>query len=177
MFFKEREMPVSLPVLETQRLILRAFRQEDAEDMYHHWAPDPKVTKYLTWPAYTSVKDAVNRIQYLQDNGVMTWAMVQVIGSIGTDHVYDAQAETGYCLGTSWWNQGYMTEAMNAVIHYFLYDMKIDTVTACHDVRNPASGRVMQKCGMTCVGIFPGSGHNNLGISDEVRYIMTKDSH
>ena len=37
--------------LETHRLILRPFTEEDAEDMYRNWASDPEVTKFLTWPA------------------------------------------------------------------------------------------------------------------------------
>lgn len=42
--------------IETQRLILRPFVQEDAQAMYENWCSDPEVTKYLTWPAYTSVE-------------------------------------------------------------------------------------------------------------------------
>ena len=41
--------------IETERLILRRFRLEDAEDMYANWASDPEVTRFLTWPAHSSV--------------------------------------------------------------------------------------------------------------------------
>lgn len=40
--------------IETERLILRRFVMEDAEDMYNNWASDPEVTKYLTWPTHPS---------------------------------------------------------------------------------------------------------------------------
>ena len=43
--------------LETERLILREFKIEDADDMYHHWANDEKVTRYLTWPPHQSIED------------------------------------------------------------------------------------------------------------------------
>ncbi|MBR2995972.1 MAG: GNAT family N-acetyltransferase, partial [Lachnospiraceae bacterium] len=43
--------------IETQRLILRRFRTEDAEDMYRNWASDPEVTRFLTWPEHASVED------------------------------------------------------------------------------------------------------------------------
>ena len=47
--------PMGTKTLETDRLILRKFTPEDAEDMYENWASDPEVTKYLTWPVHTSV--------------------------------------------------------------------------------------------------------------------------
>ena len=43
--------------LETERLILREFKIEDAADMYHHWANDEKVTRYLTWLPHQSIED------------------------------------------------------------------------------------------------------------------------
>ena len=46
----------TLPRLETERLILRPFVAEDAEDMYQNWASDPEVTKFLTWPTHASVE-------------------------------------------------------------------------------------------------------------------------
>ena len=42
--------------LATERLTLRRFEIEDAENMYYNWASDPEVTKYLTWPAHSSVE-------------------------------------------------------------------------------------------------------------------------
>lgn len=43
-------------LLTTKRLVLRKFKIEDAENMYHNWASDPEVTRYLTWPAHSSVE-------------------------------------------------------------------------------------------------------------------------
>ena len=42
--------------IETDRLILRRFRLEDAEDMYANWASDPEVARFLTWPTHSSVE-------------------------------------------------------------------------------------------------------------------------
>jgi len=42
--------------LETERLILRKTRQNDAEQMFRNWANDERVTKYMTWPPYESVE-------------------------------------------------------------------------------------------------------------------------
>lgn len=41
--------------LETDRLLLRPFKIEDAEDVFNNWASDDEVTKYLTWPTHSSV--------------------------------------------------------------------------------------------------------------------------
>ena len=42
--------------IETDRLILRQFSIEDAEDMYENWASDPEVTKFLTWPPHATIR-------------------------------------------------------------------------------------------------------------------------
>ena len=50
--------------IETQRLILRRFKIEDAEDMYNNWASDPEVTRYLTWPVLLRAKEMMERDDY-----------------------------------------------------------------------------------------------------------------
>ena len=61
-------------------------------------------------------------------------------------------AELGYCLGHSWWNQGLMTEAVEAVISFLFEEVVVNRVGISHAVKNPASGRVAQKCGLTLEG-------------------------
>ena len=46
--------------IETKRLLLREFMVEDAEAMFQNWASDKEVTKFLTWPAYTSLDTAIH---------------------------------------------------------------------------------------------------------------------
>lgn len=43
--------------LETNRLILRKFKIEDAEDMYNNWASDNEVTKYLSWKTHLNIEE------------------------------------------------------------------------------------------------------------------------
>ena len=82
----------------------------------------------------------------------------------------------GYCLGQKWWGQGYMPEALSALISFFFDEVGANRIEAKHDRNNPKSGRVMQKCGMTQEGILRGVGFNNQGICDEVVYsIMRED--
>ena len=77
--------------IETDRLILRRFRSEDADDMYANWASDPEVTRFLTWPTHSSV-DVTKAIlsdwiPRYEDGGYFNWAMEykntgKVIGNI-----------------------------------------------------------------------------------------------
>ena len=52
------------PILTTQRLILRPLGVEDAHEMFHHWAGDNKVTKYLTWAAYQYEHEVKERLRF-----------------------------------------------------------------------------------------------------------------
>ncbi len=151
-------------IIETDRLILRPFRSGDAPLMYKNWAGDRDVTRFLTWNAHRSVSDSefvVNMwaAEY-NENSCYNWAIVlkdisEPIGSIGVARIHDNTdaAEIGYCIGKNWWGNGIMTEAFSAVIPY-LFDVGFNRITAAHAVKNPASGRVMQKCGLTYEGTF-----------------------
>lgn len=77
------------------------------------------------------------------------------------------RAEIAYWLGIPYWNLGYMTEAASALINYGFTEMGLHKITASHFARNPASGRVMRKVGMTQEGLLrrhvrKGEGFENL---------------
>ena len=61
-------------------------------------------------------------------------------------------ATMGYCMSTDYWNKGIMTEALNGVIHYLFCTVGVHRIQAEHDTMNPASGKVMSKCGMIYEG-------------------------
>lgn len=172
--------------LETRHLILRRFTVADAEAMYRNWASDPEVTRYLTWPCHPSPEATASLLadwarQYA-DGGVFSWAIQsketgEPIGSIAVvklDESVDA-AEIGYCLGRAFWGRGLMTEALRAVMDYLFDKAELRRITARHDVRNPASGRVMQKAGMEYEGTLRQAGRNNRGICDLVCYAALRE--
>ena len=66
----------------------------------------------------------------------------------------DEHGELGYWIGKPYWNMGYATEATQAVIRYGFEVLGLQRIFAGHFTRNPASGRVMQKAGMTYEGCF-----------------------
>lgn len=163
--------------IETQRLLLRPFTLEDATAMYHNWASDPVVTKFLMWPTHAS--EEVSRmvlsdwVSHYGEESYYQWAIVprdfgQPIGSIAAVHIHDrvGKAEVGYCIGKKWWHQGIMTEALGAVIDFFFEDVGANRVEACHDPNNSHSGAVMAKCGMTYEGTHRQASFNNQGLCD-----------
>ncbi len=173
--------------IETPRLTLRQFVPEDADAMYRNWASDPEVTKFLTWPAYTSPKDAQAKIlewiQQYEKKDHYLWAIVykdqdnEPIGSISVNE-YDERvkkAEIGYCIGRKWWHQGIMAEALQAVIDLLMGEVGFNRIEAEHDVNNPNSGAVMRKCGMTLEGTLRAYLWNNQGVCDTKIYSILRD--
>ena len=163
--------------IETSRLLLRRFVPEDAQAMYANWASDPEVTKYLTWPTHTGVEVSqavlADWVSHYGEENYYQWAIVpkelgQPIGSIAAVHMNDrvGRVEIGYCIGKNWWHQGIMSEALGAVIDFFLIEVGANRVEACHDPHNPHSGAVMAKCGMSFEGIQRQAGINNQGLCD-----------
>ena len=158
--------------IETPRLLLRRLLPADAQMMYTNWASDPAVTKYLRWEPH---KDAAQTRELLAAWALLypnpdyyQWAIVekstgQVFGSISLYNALLAEPqqkndwpgldisggiwEPGYCIGRAWWNKGFTTEALRAVVEYWFENTDGQFLTCCHDVRNPASGRVMEKAG------------------------------
>ncbi|MBQ3795743.1 MAG: GNAT family N-acetyltransferase [Butyrivibrio sp.] len=161
--------------LETDRLILRRFAVDDAEDMYKNWASDAKVTEFLTWAPHPNadftrqlLKEWISKYE---DDEYFNWVIElkekgQVIGNISVVH-FDERieaAEIGYCMSKSYWGQGIMAEALRAVIDYLFDVVELNRVAACHDVNNAKSGRVMEKAGMKLEGTLRATGRNNKGI-------------
>lgn len=167
--------------LATERLTLRRFEIEDAENMFYNWANDPEVTKYLTWPAHENVeitesivKDWVSKYD---DKEFYQWAielndLEQPIGSISAVKVDNKieSVEIGYCIGQKFWHKGYTTEALTEIIRFFIAEVGAGRVCARHDSNNPNSGKVMDAAGMEYEGTLRRADINNQGICDAVIY-------
>ena len=167
--------------LETHRLILRKAELADALAMFHNWASDEDVTKFLTWPTYKTVESAYPILNIWVNNyeklDFYQWMIVlkeigEPIGSISVVNHRDdiAEAEIGYCIGKHWWHQGIVSEALTAVMDYLFDEVGMNRIEAKHDVNNPHSGGVMKKCGMRYEGTSRQSDRNNQGICDLVTY-------
>jgi len=173
--------------LETERLLLRPFRESDGEAMFRNWANDPEVCRYLTWGPHETVNDsrgiAALWASRSGEPAFYQWAIElkelgEPIGSISVVRRDDtvAAAEIGYCIGRRWWGSGLTPEALRAVVRYLITEVGVNRVSARHDVGNPNSGRVMRKAGMTAEGVLRAAGRNNQGVVDMAVYsILAKE--
>ena len=173
--------------LETKRLLLRRFTLDDAAAMFRNWASDPEVTKFLLWPAHQelAVSEAIIRkwsAAYAHSD-YYQWAIVpksevEPIGSIAVVAKNEtvSMVHLGYCIGRQWWNKGYTSEALIAIIQFFFEEIGTNRIESRHDPRNPNSGYVMKKAGLKFEGISRQADHNNQGICDTENYaILAED--
>ena len=147
-----------MPVLETDRLILRKLTMRDAQDIYNY-GRDPAVARHVLWDAYTSVYEVRSYLRFMLRKyrmgepaswGIEWKATGRIIGTIGFMWIQreNASAEVGYSLARAYWNRGIMTEALNEMIRYGFQSLNLNRIEAQHETDNPASGAVMRKCGM-----------------------------
>ena len=149
--------PDSALRLETQRLVLRPVRVDDAAAVFSGWAQDPAVSQYTSWSPHGRVEDTRGFLRHGEDGWtrgtVYSWAIVRrddgrLIGT--TDIRFEGhRAEIGYVLERRAWGDGYATEAARAVVDWGLAQPTLHRVWAVCDVENAASARVLDKVGMT----------------------------
>jgi len=147
---------LSIPVLETERLVLRAPRREDVKAIAR-LANDRRIAANTARiPHPYGIDDAEQFIAAvnLQD-GEATFVITlddTLIGACGVDP-REGGPEIGYWLGVPFWGQGYATEAVRAVIDHAFGGLRHEALQAGARVSNPASRRVLEKCGFQWTGV------------------------
>jgi len=147
-----------MSIIKTERLFLRPLIDKDAAEMFKNWTWDERVAKYCRWYPHKSIEETKQLLKmYIRqaENGFdYRWGIIlkdsnNLIGIIDVVDLSEDKktAEVGYVLAYDYWNNGYLTEALKAVITE-LFNDGVETVIADHHVENIASGRVMEKCGM-----------------------------
>ena len=148
--------------METERILLRPWREEDAVALYRH-ASDPEVGPRAGWSPHKSVDESREIIRTLFAND-HTWAIVQKesgepIGCIcyytpdeSNIGIGPNDAEVGYWVARPYWNKGIATEALKLLIDYCFRHRGFRTLWADYFPDNQASGRMMQKCGFHDTG-------------------------
>ena len=148
--------------IKTEKLTLRRFTPDDAQAMFDTWANDERVTRFLTWGTHGTV-DVTKFIlndwcnSYEKDD-FYNWAIEfegKIIGNIACVETNEnsERGEIGYCIGYDYWGKGIMSEAAKAVIDYLINEAGYNRLEISHATKNPASGKVAQKCGLTFEGI------------------------
>ena len=170
-----------IPTIGTHRLILRSFALDDVPGL-QRWAGEKELTSTTSDSEIPQPGREDQWIRLRQDRFAsgesIDFAIVHrkersVIGAIGLGVEYKKEKEImqlGFWIGKPYWNQGYCTEAAEAVLQYGFDVMGLHRIFSGHFASNPASGRVLQKIGMKYEGTLRES-YNKLGkFEDVVRY-------
>lgn len=157
------------PTLETERLILRPLKLEDAEAIFEY-AQNANVTKYTMWEPHKSVNDSLDYIKDYAFNyyrkGVpeplgITFkkAPNKVIGTVGCFWAKKASRgmELAYAISEEHWGKGIVAEASLAVMSYCFKEFQLKRIQAHCKADNKASARVMEKIGMSFEGTLRSS--------------------
>ncbi len=148
----------SIPVLETERLMLRAPRLEDAKAVAV-LANDRRIaenTARIPHPyRLADAEDFIAKVERGQSEAVFVITLRDgtLIGASGVTRLDGQNAEIGYWLGVHHWGRGYATEALRAVIDCAFTDLHHESLQAGARVTNPASRRVLEKCGFQWTGV------------------------
>ncbi|MEJ2368093.1 MAG: GNAT family protein [Acidobacteriota bacterium] len=152
----------TVPRLESKRLILRPFSPEDAGAV-QALVDDPDIastTLHIPHPYTLEMAQrwiAVN-LEKCDRGEISVWGVAlkpgrELVGANGLIvHPEGDLGEMGFWVGKRYWNRGYCTEAAGLVMDYAFSVLRLNKVFAQHFTRNPASGKVLQKLGMSHEG-------------------------
>ena len=148
-----------MKTLETERLILRPWSEDDAEDLYAY-AKHPDVGPHAGWKPHADVAESLKiiRVLFLPND---VWAVIlkssgEIIGSVGLEpdkrRPGIKSSELGYALSKVHWGKGIMTEAAKAVIDFGFGAFGLDVIAICTSPQNKRSQSIISKCGFTYEG-------------------------
>jgi RimJ/RimL family protein N-acetyltransferase len=144
-------------ILETNRLILRPWKESDAESLYEY-ARSPLVGPAAGWPVHTSVENSREIIREvlsadesyavtIKDDGSAIGSVGLLIGDKSDLTVNADEAEIGYWIGVPYWGQGFIPEAARELMRHAFDDLDISTIWCGYFDDNEKSKRVSEKCG------------------------------
>ncbi|WP_157950071.1 GNAT family N-acetyltransferase [Vallitalea okinawensis] len=165
-----------MKTLDTDRLILREWHENDAVDLFE-FAKSPNVVG-ASWQPHESIDESLEAIRsWIEYQEI--WAIVlkdnnKPIGTISLTDInrHDRYKEIEYVLSEDYQNKGYTSEATKRVLEYAFRELDLMVVAVCHYPYNIQSKRVIEKCGFTYEGTLRKYSRN---LCDSVRYSMTKE--
>lgn len=176
-----------IPTLTTERLVLRPFRMSDAErvrELAGEW-DIASTTATIPHPYEEGMAE-----EWISTHGdgfakgrAVTFAVTlketdELIGAVGLDlHLSHEWAELGYWIGKPYWNRGYCTEAAGKALWYGFVTLRLNRIQARYMSANVASGRVMEKIGMTREGVLRQSLKRFGTIHDAVMFSILKEEY
>jgi RimJ/RimL family protein N-acetyltransferase len=155
---QEAACKASIPVLSTKRLVLRAPRAADARAITRLINDRRIAENTARIPHPYSLADAhaflaqVNR-DAREPSFIITLADGTIVGGCGIHVLGGGEPEIGYWIGVPYWGRGYATEAARAVLDHGFGTLGCERLTSRARVSNPASRRVLEKCGFQWTGV------------------------
>lgn len=143
--------------METERLILRKWKETDAESLFAY-AKDPDVGPIAGWPPHRSVKESLDVIRHVfcgaecyaiceKGNGEAIGAIELKLNGHTDMTERDDECELGYWLGKTFWGRGYMPEAAREILRHGFEDLGMNTIWCGYYEGNRKSKRVQEKLG------------------------------
>lgn len=143
--------------METKRLILRPWRETDADSLFKY-ASNPEIGPAAGWPVHESVDYSLDVIRniFMQDG---VWAVTEkdhdeaigmislIRGAKSNFDIPDSEAEISYWIGRPFWGRGYIPEAMQEVVRFGFEELELDCIWCGYFDGNEKSKRVQEKCG------------------------------
>ncbi|MBQ2774884.1 MAG: GNAT family N-acetyltransferase [Clostridia bacterium] len=174
--------------IESERLLLRRFVEDDIPVAFRNWTSDEKVTEFLRWPTHADVsvtKTVIKGwIENYSRNDFYQWAIVlketgEPVGGISVVNIDERidMVNIGYCIGSKWWHRGITSEAFSLIIPFLFDEVKVNRIQSHHDPNNPNSGKVMQKCGLKYEGTLRQADWSNKGIVDACTYSLLAEDY
>lgn len=154
-----------MPVLETERLILREYRLEDASVLFN-LRRNPDVMQYIERPRPEKVSDSeaviTTRLAEFKQQKNIVWVIAlkthpdQMIGDVGywRFDLSNHRAELGYILDPAYWRKGILTEALTAVLNFGFETLNLHSICANINPQNEASRRLLLKTGFQKEALF-----------------------
>ena len=173
-----------MKTLETDRLILRPFREDDAEDLYAY-ARVEGVGEAAGWTHHKSLDESRAILaDFIAKGDVFALELKEsgrVIGSLGLHATnngakYDLQRELGYVLSREYWGRGLMSEAAARAVQYAFEDMALNTLWCAHFIGNDRSRRVIEKTGFRYLKPFVYDTRDGRHL-ESLLYILTREDY
>jgi [ribosomal protein S5]-alanine N-acetyltransferase len=150
-------MRLAIPeIIETDRLLIRRLRYEDAEEIFYVYASKPEATRFVSWPTHQSILDTRAFLNYTiagWENGVDYSFAIRLrengrfIGSFGIMND-QGKIQFGYVLGPQHWNKGFATEVCSYMIEILKGLPEVFRIGTFVDAENIASAKVLVKSGL-----------------------------
>lgn len=175
------------PVLETERLILRQYTDNDAEALFS-FRSNPQAMHFVPRPLHQSTEDALKMIAQITDNIVANtaigWAVElkesgKVIGSVSFHRIEKEhhRGELGYMIHPDYWGKGLVPEAAAAAVHYGFKGLHFHSIEAIIDPDNVASARVLEKLNFVKEAHFKENFFQNGRFTDTAIYSLLKSAY